>query len=259
MLSMNAMLKSFWIFFILILICIPTEGFAQRPFLATEKAVPTEMKRYVLEAGLTLNRFSSDEKRSALKGTLRYGLIHNLEIALEIPYLFVDSGASEKNNLGDLSLKTKIRFLKGRVANPLSISGQMIIKFPTAGENTLLQTTGVVDVGFLAIASKKIAPVTAHINLGYAFIGNPDNSNRSDQISYSLGLEFDVMDTPLKVITEVFGYNEIEGSDTDDQLNVLSGFSYRASPELSLDAALGIGLIKNAPDYLLNFGMIYFF
>ena len=233
--------------------------FAERPFLATERAFPTARGTYRLEGGLNYNRISSDSKKTISRLKLRYGLIQNLEFDLEIPFLFVDSDGKNKNRPGDVLLKTKIRFLKGRAANPLSIAGQMIIKFPTAGKSDVLDTSGVVDVGFLAIASKEFSPITTHINLGYFFIGNPAGKDLPDQIRYSLGLEAEMDHTPIKAVGEITGRADLGSSPSDDQSIAMLGFSLQTQRNLIFDTTVGFGLNKNSPDYVINGGATYFF
>ncbi len=243
------------------MILIPNIALAERPFLRLETAIPTQRGTYRLESGLTLNRLSTNHKRTELNVGLRYGLIQNLELDLEAPLLFVSNNGQNKNRLGDLLLKTKIRFIKGRVANPLSIAGQMIIKFPTAGKESLLGTTGVVDIGFLAIASKTFSPATAHINFGYYFIGNPESGNKSDQVRYALGLNFNVTDSPLQLIAEIFGQSDTSSSSptTPDTSVAMGGFSLRAREDIKIDTTVGFGLNQESPDYIINLGGTYIF
>ena len=232
---------------------------AERPFLATERAVPTERGVYRIEGGLRFDRVSAEKKRTQAGVNVRYGLIQNLEFDLEIPFLFVDDGGNRKNRPGDIRLKTKIRFLKGRAANPLSVAGQMIIKFPTAGENSALETSGVVDVGFLAIASKEFTPVTAHANFGYFFIGNPAGEDRSDQIRLSLGLEVAMENAPFKVIGEVVSRADVGSAPSDDQLIAMGGFSFQTEERIIFDTTAGFSLNDNPPDYILHAGVTYYF
>lgn len=246
-------------FTIFYLILFSAYGFAERPFLVTESAIPTKRGSYRLEGGLSFSRFSANKNDTVFKGNLRYGLIQNLEFDLEVPYLFIETDNNHRNRQGDFLLNTKIRFLKGRAANPLSIAGQMIIKFPTAGRKSDFGTTGVVDVGFRAIASKTFTPLTAHINLGYFFIGNPPNKDLSDRIHYALGLEFELPESPVKMIAEIFGQSDVGSNGTGDLLSSIAGFSFHAQERLIFDISTGFGLASQSPDYVINGGASYFF
>jgi len=242
------------------LFSMPQPLWAERPFQSTETAIPTERGTYRVEGGLLLDRSSAERKMTQVGINLRYGLIQNLEFDLEMPYLFAESNGKKKNKQGDILLKTKIRFIKGRAANPLSIAGQMIIKFPTAGENKTLETSGVVDVGFLGIASKAFTPVTAHINFGYFFIGNPAGQDLSDQLRYALGLDLNLDASPIKLIGELYGRADTSSApDTDDVIVLAGGFALQANQSLALDTTVGYGLNSKSPDYLINIGIAYTF
>jgi hypothetical protein len=243
------------VFFLL----FPAIATAERPFLFTEGAVPTEKKSYRFETGLLVNRFSSGTRQSILSGSLRYGLIQNLELNVEVPYLFLENDGEHENQIGDILLKTKIRFIKGREANPLSVSGQMLVKFPSAGRDDFFGTTGEPDIGFLAIASKEFTPVIAHINFGYTFVGNPPLEDKEDQLRYSLGLEVKVEEGIFSVIGELFGSTEIGGTVSSGPLGLLAGFTYNTEPGVLLDLSAGFGMTDDSPDYMFNVGLSHSF
>lgn len=243
----------------LFLPCVTNTASAERPFLLTERAVPVERGNYRLETGLVLNRLSSDTRNANLSIDLRYGLIQNLELDLLLPYLFREEDGEHENQIGDILLRAKVRFLKGREANPLSISGQLFIKLPSAGRDRFFGTTGEPDIGIVAIASKEFTPVTAHINFGYIFIGNPPLGDLPDQILYALGLELQTNAELLALIGEISGSTEIGNSASRGILNLLGGFNYKFERTVSVDASVGFGLTDDSPDYLVNFGFTYLF
>ncbi|MGB3941634.1 MAG: transporter [Candidatus Manganitrophaceae bacterium] len=234
--------------------------FAERPFLLTERGTPVEKGNYRLETGLLFNRFSSDTKTTSLAIDVRYGLIQNLEVSLLIPYLFRKEGGEHDNQIGDLLFRGKVRFLKGREANPLSISGQVIIKLPTAKRDPFFDTTGEADIGFFGIASKEFAPITAHLNLGYVYIGNPPFAEVQDQLRYGLALELQTVEEALFLTTELSGFTSVgKGASKNDILNLMGGIVYRIDRAFRIDASGGIGLTQDSPDYLINTGLTYLF
>lgn len=190
---------------------------------------------------------------------MRYGLIQNLELGLEVPYLFREEGSENENQIGDMLLRAKVRFLKGREANPLSVAGEMLLKLPTAGRDQFFGTTGKPDIGFIAIASKEFTPVTAHINFGYIFIGNPPLKDVADQLIYAIGLELQTMEEPLSMIAELSGNSETGRAASEQTLTLQGGFAYRVARSFSLDLSVGLGLTKDSPDYLMNVGFTYLF
>jgi hypothetical protein len=243
----------------LFLPCVTDTASAERPFLFTERAVPLERGNYKLETGLVLNRFSSDTRDANLSIDVRYGLIQNLELDILLPYLFREEDGEHENQIGDILLRAKVRFLKGREANPLSIAGQLFIKLPSAGRDRFFGTTGEPDLGVVAIASKEFTPVTAHINFGYTFIGNPPLGDLPDQILYALGLELQTIEEPVALIGEISGSTEVGNSASRGILTLLGGVNYKFERTASMDASVGFGLTDDSPDYLVHFGFTYLF
>ncbi len=241
---------------------VPVESsWAERPFLATERAIPLERGRYRLDTGIAIDHYSSRKNQTTLTPELRYGHSQNLELRVSASYLFGEEDSDHKNNIGDLFLKSKIRFLKGRVANPLSVSGQLFIKLPTAGFDATFNTSGEADVGVLAIASKEFIPLIAHINLGYALIGNSpkDQKTRGDMLSYALGMDFTTREEFLTLFLETFGRKETGNAATRGLWSVAGGAAYQAEKDITFDLSVGFGLNHNQPDYTINSGMTYIF
>lgn len=245
----------------LFFIFLPALTFAQRPFLATESAVPVDRGAYRLETGIAANRFSAGSRGMTFNASLRYGLIQNLEIDFELPYLFFEDKGNHVDHFGDVSLKTKVRFLKGRVANPLSLAGMLVIKFPSAGKQGVFrpEATGEADVGLWAIATKEFDLTTAHINFGYILIGNPAFEDREDQVRYSLGLEHGFWDSNSVLFAELSGTSEVDDAAPNDTLVAAGGFSYEADMDLFIDASVGFGLTSDSPDYVISGGLTYYF
>ncbi|MEK7748325.1 MAG: transporter [Nitrospirota bacterium] len=239
------------------LFSLPVYLFAEAPFIITESAVPMESETYKVEWGLQLNQAPTD--RTILSGTLRYGLIHNLEVIATIPYLFVDNKQTSRHRFGDLFLSAKVRFLRGREANPLSVGGVMRVKVPFASKNSLTGTTGDPDVGFSVLASKEISPYEAHLNVGYTFVGsagNLSNNISNDKITYSLALEYKEIRPKLSVMGEIFGTSD---RIFKDNWTAALGGAYQISEIVKIDGALGIGLSNHVPEYTLNARVSYLF
>ena len=241
------------------LLSLPKTASAERPFLSTETAIPVERGTYRLETGLVFDRISSDTRDTSVAVDMRYGLIQNLEIDLLVPYLFRVEDGEHENEIGDVLLRAKVRFIKGREANPLSISGQLVLKLPTAGRDQFFGTSGAADIGFVAIASKEFTPVTAHINFGYFIIGNPPYGNESDQIRYALGLELQTIEESIALIGEISGSTEIGNSASKGLITLLGGVDYKVARTARIDASVGFGLTNDSPDYLVNIGFTYLF
>ena len=216
--------------------------------------------------GYEYARFSVDEDRQMVLFELTHGLLNNLDFEVEVPTIFADQNDNSQTGLGDLRLKSKVRFLKGREANPLSLSGQLVLKFPTCdeGKGVIVRLnpscTGEVDVGLLGIASKTFSPVTVHLNLGYAFVGNPPGQVLDDVFSYDLAFEYDTPLRGLTLMTELMGeMNQNIRYSGQDPLAFLYGAAYEVVPNLNMDGAFSAGLTEGSPDYTLTVGLAYYF
>lgn len=240
----------------ILLLLLPAFSFAESPFFVTETAIPIGTESYRLEGGLRFDKASTHI--TSLSASFRYGLVNNLEIAATLPYLFADNGVNARNELGDVFLAAKVRFLKGREANPLSFAGAIKVKIPLGTQPDLVEKTGKADVGFSVLASKEIPPYEAHLNLGYTFMGNPSGQNIADQINYSLGLEYKEFRPNLSLMGELFGTANDSGL-ADTRRSIALGAKTFARSDIIIDAALGIGLSNHAPDYILNTRISYFF
>jgi hypothetical protein len=233
-------------------------AYAVRPFLATETAIPMEPNKSLLEGGLLYEQFSSHNRRYILSADLRYGLITNLDFEVIVPYFFADRPGGRESNVGDLHLRGKVRFLKGREANPLSIAGMIDVKFPSASRDKGFGT-GEPDIGVFGIASKEFFPVTVHLNVGYTFVGNPPGQVLDNVFSYSLGAELQTMLTGLEIVGELSGRTDSQSSISPERLDILGGVVVGVTPEVSIDLSVFFGLIKDSPDYGLSGGFAYRF
>ncbi len=251
--------------FLCLLSCFPTPLYASRPFLAAESAVPIERGTSRLEMGYEYARISGTDNRQTVMFELTHGLLNNLDFEVEVPVIFADQNNNSDAGLGDLRLKSKVRFLKGREANPLSLSGQLVIKFPTCDDNSDIAgltpgCTGETDVGLVGIASKTFTPVTVHLNLGYTFVGNPPSRTLDDVFSYDLAFEYDTALHGLTLMAELMGeINRNIPYSGQDPLAFLYGAAYEVVPNLNVDGAFSAGLTEGSPDYTFTVGLSYYF
>jgi hypothetical protein len=258
--------------FVCSLFLLPSSpALALLPYLDSETAVTVDRGKSKLDLSFQGDRWNSRLSTFALKAELTSGLINNLDFSVDVPYLFRNQNkVKDENGLGDLTLKAKVRFIKGREANPVSIAGQLAVKFPSCDRHKGLspECTGEPDVGIRAIASKEFFPVTVHLNLGYVFIGNPPNSKLDDIVTYSLAFDYLTVADRLHVVGELAGetnrYPKSTGgpmtqSTSANPLSVLLGLLYDLDATAALSLAGNIGLTHASPDYGLSVGFRYFF
>ncbi len=220
-----------------------------------------------LESGLTFESFSGSDRRNSLRADLRYGILNNLDFEVEVPYLSVSAGGVEDSGLGDLSLKLKVRILKGREANPLSIGGKIAVKFPTCNEASLGQAvfpsinpscTGESDISLIGIATKEFSLATVHLNAGYTLVGNPPFQALDDEVLASVGVDYPTVIKPLRVAGELSAVsNRYPG--VGDAWSLLLASSYAFNPALIGDLSFLLGLGDPAPDYAMSLGITHHF
>lgn len=251
--------KALPLIFLVILLSIPDHAKAVlRPFLTTETAVPLERGETKLETGLRYERFSSSNKIYTLDAELTTGIINNLEFLVDVPFIFKRTEEDNVEGLGDLSLKAKLRFLKGREATPVSIAGQLIIKFPSGDRGSRLGT-GEADVGLQLIATEEFPLITMHMNLGYTFVGNPPMQEFRDILNYSIAFEHEMIPDKLKLVGELTGHRQEDPTNSGDPLSLLAGIVHRLDKRVIIDGGVAIGLTSISPDYTINVGVTYNF
>jgi hypothetical protein len=193
---------------------------------------------------------------------LTYGLLNNLNFKVQAPYVFV-SGSGGTRGVGDVTLRPKILFVKGREANPLSLAGEVVVKFPSCDESGAVSPvpacTGEADLGFMGIATKEFLPLTVHFNLGYTFVGNAPGQAYDNVISYALAFEYETILPAIAVVCELAGETNRDPTVAEDPLTVLLGVVYRVNRRVSLDSSLVTGLTSPSPDYGALLGVSYTF
>lgn len=233
---------------------------AERPFFATDSAVMLEHGHSRLDVGLTYLRLNRNAGTYTVLTELTSGLLNNLDFEVEAPYIFLRRDeADNENGLGDLRLKAKVRFMKGREANPLSLAGQMVVKFPTCDEKKVLsnECTGESDVALEAIASKEFYPAIVHLNLGYTLVGNPPGQAFDDTVRYSLAIDYLSAVETMRVVAEFAGETQRHPDEDSDLLWLLVGLRMAMFAGLTGDLAAAFGLTEATPDFLVTGGLGY--
>jgi len=251
----------------LAILFLPVVGWADHPSVIMKSAIPIDKNSYRAEAGIQFSRHSAVEQNRLISFSFLYGLMHNMEIGAELPYLFATGMPHHNDNdvdqtaplhsdrLGDLSLLANVRFLKGRGAEPISMAGAIKLKLPTASRNSVTDTTGEADIGLSLIASKEIYPYNLYMNLSHTYTGNPPFTERPDWRNYVLGMEYASARPNLSFTGEIFGEDYTGVS--EDEWSIAGGVSYGILPVMKINSALAIGLSEHAADFGINLHVRY--
>ncbi len=248
----NTIIRTAFITVAILLLASQRFVFAGPPFIATSSAIPVDTGTYRLEGGWKFSKTPPATRKSDLSATFKYGLINNLEISAKLPYSFVNQNGQSGDQLGDLDVRAKVRFLKGREASPLSVAGQIQVKIPSSSSDTLIGTTGEADVGFMVLATKEVPPYKAHLNIAHTYIGNPANQELPDRRNYSIGVQFTPATPNLTLAGEFYGFETVGAKKKPSQSSIAGGASYQVLPELTLHGMLGLGISSHAPDYTVS-------
>jgi len=234
---------------------------AHRP-LATQSAYPVEIHRIKLESGIKYTNFPRADEAYSLDIEMNYGVINNLDVGIEVPYIFWQPQDDDSvQTVGDMILKSRLLFLKGREGNPISLTIQPFFKIPTPKDDTNVLrsgpglSTGETDFGFVFIAIREISPLVAHMNLGYTFINKPSFGRDYENVfSFKLALEYERAKEGLELVGELSGETNKDPSG-DDLLSVLLGARFVLKEGISADVGYGIGVSDASPDSTATMGL----
>ncbi len=240
---------------------MPEYASAHRP-LTTQTAYPVNIHKVRLESGLRYNNLSDGDESFNVDIELNYGVVNNLDIGIEIPFVFWRPEQGEQfNTSGDMILKSRLLLLKGREGNPITLTIQPFFKLPTPeNKPPKLQSgpgfsTGETDFGFLFIAERELSPLTkALMNIGYVFINRPDfGTDYQNIFIFKLAME-NKLDNNLALVGELTGATN-ENPNKDDIFTILIGVRKQLRDGISVDAGYSTGLSDVGPDSVLTMGV----
>ncbi len=247
------------------LLSFSSVAWADHPFTIARSAIPIKHNGYRIETGLQIDNLPKGRQAHAFSLSFLYGLIHNMEIGAHLPYLYAKDGAVSHDQLGDITLLAKVRFLKGRDAAPISLASLIDVKLPSASRDIVIDTTGEADVRLGLVASKAIYPYYTHLNISHTFIGNPPKQERSDRQDYSLTVEYETTRPGFIVMGRLLGSeSRVSHEHTSDeahgeQWSVATGASYQLRESIVVDGSAAIGLSHHAPDSSFNLRVSYYY
>src|SRR4030067_2089450 len=244
------------------LICVlfsTAPAFAHRP-LTTHSAYPEKVHRVKLETGLRSMNFPHGDESYNLDVEVNYGIINNLDVGVEVPSVFwrPDSG-DDVDTVGDMVVKSRLLFLKGREGNPISLTIHPFFKVPTpeSDEDVLKSglSTGETDFGFVFIATREMSPLlSAHMNLGYTFINKPDwGKDYENVFSFKVAVEYSA-DDEIEIVGEVNSETNKDPQD-HDLFSILLGARYTMMEGVLLDAGFSAGISDASPDSTATVGL----
>lgn len=230
------------LFRVLLLLVLPANGWAYRPFLSTDAAVvdPHEVE---IEFGyFTLEHDTGENTFTIPSLVLNYGLRRDLEVVGEFRL--------ERASMGDIDLVDPALSLKAVLKEGLLQEKPGLSVAVEAGPLFPSTRQGERHVGFegIGIVSGKVAPFTLHVNLG----GGVDRRD-----AQPFGVWGVIGELPLHSNLRLVG--EATGESTKGALpnnSALLGFIWQPSmSNLFLDAGVRRGISRGAPDWQFTAGL----
>lgn len=205
-----------------------------------------------LEGGLVFDYTNIDSDVSAwvLDAYLKYGIIDNWEVGLDVPYLSydVDNGPSE-DGISDMNIWTKYRFIN-EDNNNFGLAAGLNVKLATGDDDKGLGTGETDWMPFIMGTYKPCDKIILGAKVGYDVIGEPEGADVDDEWHGTLWGGYMVQPN-LGIVAELYGNTE-KGK---DPLAIDAGVTYGATENVGLFAAVGWGLNDAAPDWHIFAGI----
>ena len=240
-------------------LCVAATAKAGRP-LNVNDTEPVEHGKWQIEAAGAYEH-DSECDHFDYPLTLAYGVVRDLDIGIGFGGQFeerteADGTTCREHGLGDLTVYPRWKFLEQSRFLP-SQAASFTVKFPTADHDKGLGS-GKTDYDLTWIASEKIGEnFQFDANLGYSWIGEPDDEDASDIVHYGLAFEYQLFE-PVQWVGEVFADRETTG-DAETTVQYDSGFRWAARDGLTFDVAAGSKIQGDAPDFTATAGLTWVF
>jgi hypothetical protein len=231
---------------------------AQLPFYTddtnvTEKNV-LHFEFYNEYDGLQSTQFP-DLNQNTANFKVNYGLPHNLEFDVDVPYLSIKrtDGQQASSGIGDTNLGIKWHFLDSDdKAHRPALATSFYIEFPTGNVQQELGS-GHIDYSLNTIAQEPFGKTTRLTgNFGYLFAGNTSTgvigttNTKGHVYTAGLSLAHDFTDR-LSLGAEAYGGLASDPGLSRDQLQFLAGGSYLLHSGISASFAILGGRYEASP------------
>jgi len=222
----------------ILLLLAASSSFAYRP-LATEDAGVAGKGIAQAEVSWDNITWKNSDKEDIFLFVPIYGLTENLELSVEIPYLYhsPDSAPSEEGT-GDICIVAKYLLIPGGTEG-LAFAVKGVVKMDNGDYDKRLGS-GDKDYSIVAALSETIGQLTGHAHIGYTWTGDKKDE-RLDVTLYGAALDYALTES-LHILAEVTAERHPDRLENDNPLIALTGITFKVSDNLTLDAAYRWGL-----------------
>lgn len=229
-------------------------GIGNHP-LNTDEATVLRQGEWVVATGAVYVRQSNGDNEWSWVTDVEYGLMEQLEVDVEIPYLMVDrrdeGSAGDVDGFGDAAVRVEYSPVREQAWTP-AISLAIGIKTQSAEEDNGLGS-GEIDYTVTMLTSKTFDKTAVHANVGMTVVGDPPGEDFSDTVNYNLAIAYEANDA-VTWVGEILGSTNQDRSAKTHPLELLVGGIYRVRDHVTVDFGIGAGLSSASPDLRLVSG-----
>jgi len=228
-------------------------GIEDRP-ISTDDAYTLEKGVFTASIGSAFTKMDNGDREIGVNVDLGYGITERLEITVDFPTIFSQPvvGNSEQG-LSDIAFRPEFILFKEQKYLPAS-SVAATIK-TTSGDEDKGFGSGHNDYSLTLQFSKGFNPAALHFNVGYTFVGQSEEVEIDNVISYNLAFEYS-FNGKLTLVSELTGETVSGFSDSDSSFDGLVGFVYEVKDNIALDFA---GFAGSGDEIRLTSGLTYQF
>lgn len=174
-----------------------------------------------------------------------YGFTDSIEFDITVPYVI---GYNSVSGFEDMSIGLKHRFFDEGKYGP---SVAYLLTASLNSGRSDFSTEGSVGAGI--IVTKRVGPVTGHLNLLFS---HPLSNSLSDEVTFAAGLDFAAANN-FKVLAEL--YSEKNYSGRVDRIEPRFGYRIVSAENLFTTVGVGFDLKDRRPEYRLLLSLSYIF
>ena len=240
-----------WLFIIASVLIIQTPAFSYRPF-GTEDAGVAGRGVAQMEVSVDRLKWGDGKIENIFMFVPIYGVTENLEVSVEIPYLYhFPVISSPLEGLGDINLVGKYLLFPESGDIP-AIAVKAVEKLDT-GSFGLGLGSGDKDFSLFAVSTKAFGKNMVSVQLGYSWLGKNKIAGLRDIFIYGLAVDHAVSDT-INIVSEINGNRHPDITQPDDPKTWLLGIIYKVSDKVVFDLAYKGGLSQASPDWNITSG-----
>lgn len=233
-------------------ITYPVNCFAYRPF-ATEDAGVAGKGVVQLEMSWDYLQWDNDDEENVLLLVPIYGPAENIELSLEVPYMFHNPQEGESHeDIGDINIVSKFLIFDEKDRYP-ALTVKSVVKTNSGNEKKSLGS-GDWDYSPVAVASKSFGDLTLHGMFGYSFVGDNGDKHIRDIYLYGFAADYGLTET-FHIVAEANGNKHSDRKARADPISSLLGATYKVSDKVTLDGGVRFGFNHSVPDWNVFIGM----